>query len=156
MDESRKKKDRQRALFQVAVATWYFSAGADRSLIIPTVNEYLNYLGAPQVYMGVVIAVFAIGSILSAPTVGRISDRLGTSRPLVLFGITCHLTGAIIYFMAGTMSVTIGLQPEFWVAFARFVAGIGYGLDGAIMGTLTKAADPANRSTVIARTILLR
>ena len=35
--------------FQIAVAVWYFSAGADRALIIPTVNAYLTeYLGAPQ------------------------------------------------------------------------------------------------------------
>ena len=38
----------------------------------------------------------------------------------------------------------------------RFMAGIGYGLDGAIMGTLTRTANPNNRSTIIARTILLR
>jgi hypothetical protein len=64
--------------FQIAVAVWYFSAGADRALIIPTVNAYLTeYLGAPQeryldflrgtldqVYMGIVISIFAIGSLM--------------------------------------------------------------------------------------------
>jgi len=148
---------RKRALFQFAVATWYFSAGADRSLIIPTVNEYLvDYLGAPQAYMGVVISIFAIGSILCAPAAGRLTDWLGTSRPFLLFGICCHLVGAVLYFMALTLSAVTSIPPEIWVTIARFVAGIGYGLDGAIMGTLTRAADPANRSSVIARTILLR
>ena len=107
--------------------------------------------------MGVVISVFAIGSILCAPTVGRFSDKIGTSRPFLIFGVCCHLLGAIMYFMAPTFAQFTGSgRPELWISVARFVAGIGYGLDGAVMGTLTRAADPDNRSTVIARTILMR
>ena len=42
-------KDKERQLFQIAVSIWYFAAGADRSSVIPTVNEYLMSLGADQV-----------------------------------------------------------------------------------------------------------
>ena len=42
-------ENRERALFQIAVSIWYFAAGADRSSVIPTVNEYLMSLGADQV-----------------------------------------------------------------------------------------------------------
>ena len=116
-----------------------------------------NIFNQNKVYMGVVISVFAIGSILCAPTVGRFSDKIGTSRPFLIFGVCCHLLGAIMYFMAPTFAQFTGSgRPELWISVARFVAGIGYGLDGAVMGTLTRAADPDNRSTVIARTILMR
>ena len=102
------------------MAVWYFSAGADRAVIIPTVNEYLvDYLAAPQIYMGVVISIFAIGSILCAPTAGRLSDYFGSSRPLLLFGVTCHLTGSLFYFTALTLSNKIGGRPEIWVTFSR-------------------------------------
>ena len=93
-------EQKERALFQIAVSIWYFAAGADRSSVIPTVNEYLMSLGADQVYLGYVISLFAVGSIISAPLMGRLADKIGTSRPLVLFGICCHLAGSIVYFTA--------------------------------------------------------
>ena len=37
---------------------------------------------------------------MSAPIMGRLADKIGTSRPLVLFGICCHLAGAVVYFTA--------------------------------------------------------
>jgi len=145
--------DRDRLLFQIAVWIWYFAAGADRSAVIPTVNDYIGYLGANQAYIGIVISIFAVGSIISAPTMGRLADRIGTSRPLVLTGICCHLSGSVVYFLAPYLP---GNEPAAWVSFGRFLAGIGYGLDGAIMGTLTKCAKEEDRSAVISQTILLR
>ena len=112
------------------------------SAVIPTVNDYIGYLGANQAYMGIVMSIFAVGSIISAPTMGRLTDRIGTSRPLVLTGICCHLSGAVVYFLAPYLP---GNQPAAWVSFGRFLAGIGYGLDGAIMGTLTKCAKEEDR-----------
>ena len=68
------------------------------SSVIPTVNEYLMSLGADQEYLGVVISMFAVGSIISAPLMGRLADKIGTSRPLVMIGICCHLIGAVVTF----------------------------------------------------------
>ena len=112
------------------------------SAVIPTVNDYIGYLGANQAYIGIVISIFAVGSIISAPTMGRLADRIGTSRPLVLTGICCHLSGSVVYFLAPYLP---GNEPAAWVSFGRFLAGIGYGLDGAIMGTLTKCAKEEDR-----------
>lgn len=145
--------DKERQLFQIAVSVWYFAAGADRSSVIPTVNEYLMSLGADQDYIGYVISLFAVGSIISAPLMGRLADKLGTSRPLVLFGICCHLCGAVVYFTAPKLP---GTKPELWIVLGRFLAGVGYGLDGAIIGTMSKIATADRRSAVISRTILLR
>ncbi|CBY39855.1 unnamed protein product [Oikopleura dioica] len=103
--------------------------------------------------MGVVISIFAIGSIIAAPSLGRICDKLGTSRPLLIFGVSLHLTGSIIYFMAPTLP---GSRPEMWIVFGRFLAGIGYGLDAPVVGTLTRNAPPDNRGSVIASAILMR
>ena len=88
-------------------------------------------LGADQDYIGYVISLFAVGSIISAPLMGRLADKLGTSRPLVLFGICCHLCGAVVYFTAPKLP---GTKPELWIVLGRFLAGVGYGLDGAIIG----------------------
>ena len=110
-------------------------------------------MGAEQFYIGLVIALFAVGSMISAPTFGRIADKIGTSRPLVLVGICLHLSGAVVYFLAPNLP---GDRAAAWITFGRFLAGIGYGLDGAIMGTLTKCAKEEDRSAVISRTILLR
>ncbi|CAG5088468.1 Oidioi.mRNA.OKI2018_I69.PAR.g11855.t1.cds [Oikopleura dioica] len=154
MGKSDESLEKQRKLYMIAVAVWYFSAGADRALIIPTVNAYLTeYLGAAQVYMGVVISIFAIGSIIAAPSLGRICDWLGTSRPLLIFGVSLHLTGSIIYFLAPGLP---GTKPEMWIVFGRFLAGIGYGLDAPVVGTLTRNAPPENRGSVIASAILMR
>ena len=91
------------------------------SAVIPTVNDYIGYLGANQAYMGIVMSIFAVGSIISAPTMGRLTDRIGTSRPLVLTGICCHLSGAVVYFLAPYLP---GNQPAAWVSLGRFLAGI--------------------------------
>ena len=45
--------------------------------MIPTVNEYLMSLGADQDYIGYVISLFAVGSIILAPLMGRLADKLG-------------------------------------------------------------------------------
>ena len=102
--------------------------------------------------MGIVISIFAIGSIIAAPSLGRICDKIGTSRPLLMFGVSLHLTGSIIYFMAPQFPGS----PENWIVFGRFLAGIGYGLDAPVVGTLTRNAPPENRGSVIASAILMR
>ena len=76
------------------------------------------------------------------------------------------MAGAVIYFTAPKLP---GWRPELWVVLGRFLAGIGYGLDAAIigefgcmqsilyvLGTLSKIATPDQRSAVISRTLLLR
>ena len=108
------------------------SLGADQARVRQTIIfSGTTKMTLFKAYIGYVISFFAVGSIMSAPIMGRLADKIGTSRPLVLFGICCHLAGAVVYFTAPKLP---GGKPELWSVLGRFLAGVGYGLDGAIIG----------------------
>ena len=62
-------------------------------------------------------------------------------------GVLFSIAGATIYFCA---------REKYGIAFARFVAGIGFSLDGALFGTLGRSIAQENRSKIFAICLLIR
>ena len=54
--------------------------------VIPILPNYIDRFGAPQMMVGMVLAVYALGQFIAAPVVGALSDRYGR-KPLLLVSI---------------------------------------------------------------------
>jgi MFS family permease len=50
------------------------------SMILPLVPYYATRMGATGLAVGVILASFSIGQLVSAPSWGRFSDRYGDDR----------------------------------------------------------------------------
>ena len=64
------------------------------SLILPLLPYYAETFGASATLIGLLGTVNAVGKLIAAPTVGRLSDRYGR-RPLLIVSIV----GTVVSFI---------------------------------------------------------
>ena len=96
-----------------AVATIFFVAGM--GMIIPGLPFLVNELGGTGADVGHVFAMYSVLSFLLAPLWGRLSDKYGRNKFLILSG----LITALAYYI---LSISTSLLM---INFARAVAGMG-------------------------------
>ena len=92
------------------------------SMIFPLVPYYATRMGANGFMVGVILASFSVGQLLSAPSWGRFSDRYGR-RPAILAGLI--VSGAAYVVFAYTDSLLLLLV-------SRLVQGVGAGTVGVL------------------------
>lgn len=83
-------------------------------IIIPVLPYYASELGANGFWIGSLMTVYSVAQFISAPVLGRISDRVGR-RPILVISLA---GSAFSFFLAG-FSKTLGL-----LFFARLLAGL--------------------------------
>ena len=106
------------------------------SIILPLLPFYAETFGASATVVGLLVAIYAAGQMISAPLLGRLSDRYGR-RPFLLVSI---LGGAISFFI-------LGLATNFTMLFiARLVAGLTAGNISVAQAYITDVTDAKNRS----------
>jgi hypothetical protein len=92
-----------------------FSEAMAYGLILPFINDLVIKMGRPSSDVGFLAAVFAIGSIVSAPVFGFISDRYRCHQALMIGGLG-GLLGSTLLFAFAT---------SFWqLAVSRAAQGI--------------------------------
>jgi len=112
-------------IFLAGMILWYFMSGMEYSLILTTINSYLLSTGAPQKSIGYVFTYFAFSGLISSPIYGHFSDKLKAVRFPILIAMCFSIIGTAIYTLGrNLMLINIG----------RFVMGLGWGIDGAIVG----------------------
>lgn len=97
----------------------FLTDGVEYAIILPTLWDYLKTKNCEVSYIGIVLGVYAIGGLISAPLAGYISDKLADKISTgILLSVGCCLSvvGNFIYFIAPT--------KEF-IALGRFIAGFG-------------------------------
>jgi DHA1 family tetracycline resistance protein-like MFS transporter len=65
------------------------------SLFLPLLPYYARTLGATPTLVGLLVASNALGQLMAAPIVGRLSDRLGR-RPMLIFSIAGTLVSFLL------------------------------------------------------------
>ncbi|MBE0686828.1 MAG: MFS transporter [Anaerolineaceae bacterium] len=106
------------------------------SIILPLLPFYAETFGASATIVGLLVAIYAAGQMISAPILGRLSDRYGR-RPFLIISI---LGGAISFFI-------LGLASNLTMLFiARLVAGITAGNISIAQAYITDVTDVKNRS----------
>ncbi|PKO06071.1 MAG: MFS transporter [Chloroflexi bacterium HGW-Chloroflexi-3] len=106
------------------------------SIILPLLPFYAETFGASATVVGLLVAIYAAGQMISAPLLGRLSDRYGR-RPFLIVSI---LGGAISFFILGFAS---SLTMLF---IARLVAGLTAGNISVAQAYITDVTDVKNRS----------
>ena len=128
-----------RALF-VAV----FSAMLGLGIVIPLLPRYAETLGATGLEIGAIFAGFSISRALLMPVFGRLSDRRGRKRFIVL-GLSLYTVLSLAYLAANSVAGLIAVRMVHGVASAMvipiamaYVADLSaVGGEGSHMGTFS-------------------
>ena len=83
--------------------------------------------------------MFASGSLFGGPLFGLFFDRWNIPKLITASGVLCIFLGSFLFV----------LQNEVAILFGRFLAGIGAGIEGGIVGLISKSSSPASRSKKI-------
>ena len=106
------------------------------SMILPLVPYYATRMGATGLAIGLILASFSIGQLVSAPTWGRFSDRYGR-RPAILLGLLVSVVAYLVFAFAGSLTLLL---------VSRFVQGIGAGTVGVLQAYVADAMKEDERA----------
>jgi multidrug resistance protein len=106
------------------------------SMILPLVPYYATRMGATGLAVGLILAAFSIGQLVSAPGWGRFSDRYGR-RPAIILGLLVSVVAYIVFAYAGSLALLL---------VSRFVQGIGAGTVGVLQAYVADAMKEEDRA----------
>lgn len=113
----------QRRIFLMSCGLWFLLSGIDYSIVLPTVHHYMKSIDAESYYIGIVISSLSFGAMLSAPIYAKIADRIHSAKTILRIGVLFSIVGNCIYFLQ---------KQKNSIVVARFISGIGWGLEGLI------------------------
>ncbi len=105
-------------------------------IILPALPFYAQRFGASGIWVGIIFAAYSSGQFISAPLLGRLSDRVGR-RPVILASL---LGSALSLTLAGLAS---GLPLLFG---ARLLAGLFGGSIAPAQAYIADCTKPAERA----------
>lgn len=100
----------------------------------PIYGLYQQHLGFNHVWLTIIYGTYSLGTVFALFVLGRVSDRVGDRRLLIIAALVAALLGAVLMAAAGSVPILL---------LGRFFAGMG---TGCIMGPATAALvelDPA-------------
>jgi DHA1 family tetracycline resistance protein-like MFS transporter len=106
------------------------------SLILPLLPYYAEHFGASPFIIGALTAAYAIGQVIGAPIIGRLSDRYGR-KPLLLLSVA----GSAASFLV--MGVSQSLTALFA---ARLLGGLFGGNITVVQAYIADISDEADRA----------
>jgi len=105
-------------------------------IVIPLLPFFGEHFGATPAEVGLLMATYSLAQFVMAPVFGRLSDRVGRKRVLVV-----SLAGASAAY------VWLGYADSLWMLFAaRTLAGAMAGNISAAFAYVTDVTTPANRA----------
>jgi MFS family permease len=107
--------------FSVSVATSFLLGAALFSSMFMLPLYYQQVLGQDALHAGLLLIPQDLGVAVSMMFAGRLADRIGGPRPIVLVGIALALIGTLPFTQAG------GEPNEILLATGLFVRGVGIG-----------------------------
>src|SRR4030095_8771930 len=120
-------------LVLIAVATVDMIGGA---MVFPLIPFYALKLHASPTTVGMIIASFFVAQLISAPLWGRVSDRYGRPRALLIV-----LSASTIAFFVFGFANAVGL-----LFLCRIVQGLGGGTTGVLQAYVSDTVPPADRA----------
>lgn len=124
---------RKATALAIAAAVGGFLFGFDSSVINGAVNAIEGQFSLDPAVTGIVVAIALLGCALGAWSGGRLADRWGRTRVMVL--------GAILFFVSSILSAIAfsALDLGLW----RFMAGVGIGIASVIAPAYIAEIAPA-------------
>jgi multidrug resistance protein len=106
------------------------------SMIVPLVPYYATRMGASGLAVGIIIASFSLGQLISAPGWGRLSDHYGR-RPAILFGLWLSVVAYVAFAFSNTLALLL---------VSRFLQGVGAGTVGVLQAYVADSAEQDDRA----------
>lgn len=108
-------------------------------MVFPLLPYYARRLDAEDWMIGLMIAIFSIAQLASAPLWGRVSDRYGR-RAVIIIGLST----------AGIAFTVFAVATSYWWLFAsRLVQGIGGGTTGVLQAYVADVSAPKDRARAL-------
>ena len=109
-------------------------------LILPLIPYYAETFGATPLVIGFIVAAYAVGSLVGAPLMGRLSDRFGR-RPVLLLSVAGSFIGYLLLGFAQPIGTYLAdrLATHPVNAFVIGILIISRLVDGITGGNLTVA-----------------
>jgi MFS family permease len=108
-----------------AIALRFFSDGAEETFIAPTAWNYIKSLGETITFLGLVLIAFQVGALLTGSIVGRLADRFGNIKRIIIISFAMKSAAYLIYL--------IPVSAYFPLA-GRLLSGLADGSSGVYYG----------------------
>lgn len=122
-----------RALLPIYATTLVETLGY--TLMIPLLPEIIKRYGASDVMTGSLLSIPALCSMIAAPIWGKLSDRLGRKR-IILIAQFLTLAGYLMQALAPTL---------IWIFISRIISGSGGGALGAVQSYIADVTKEQDR-----------
>ena len=111
------------------------------------VHFYLDSIGAETFYIGFVIGSLSLGAMISAPIYAAITDHFKKAIYIIRVGMIFSIGGSCLYFLVPQKNI---------IVLARFIGGVGWGLEGALMGQIGRTFNQDNKTSKFAAVLMMR
>lgn len=108
-------------------------------IVLPLLPFYAKRLGADPTRIGLLVAVFAVAQLFTAPLWGRLSDRYGR-RPMIVTGLAMSAVSYVLFEQATSVWLLFG---------SRVFQGIGAGTNGVVQAYLSDTVPADRRSQAL-------
>src|SRR5471032_1487327 len=106
------------------------------SIILPILPYFITHFGANDIVVGILFSAFAACQLVAGPVWGRVSDRIGRKRVLIISQIGATFGWAGLAFAPSLA----------WVFVARIVEGISGGNISVTQAYVADRVDPNERA----------
>lgn len=113
-------------------------------IIIPLLPLYVQSMGGSAGTVGVLLSCFAFAQLLATPVLGRISDRVGRRKVMLL-----SLTGNALSMLLFALATRLALLPLLFVS--RILAGITAGNLAACQAAIADVSEGPERAKGMGR-----
>jgi MFS family permease len=109
------------------------------AMVFPLLPFYALRLQAPEWLIGWMIASYSVAQLASSPMWGRLSDRYGRRRSILL-----------ALSASGVAFLVFGFATSIWMLFAsRLVQGVGGGMTGVLQAYVSDVTEPRDRAKAL-------
>ncbi|MGE0641874.1 MAG: MFS transporter [Thermoanaerobaculia bacterium] len=120
-------------------------------MVVPVLPLYAKRLGADAFVIGLMVSVFAVAQLASAPLWGRFSDRHGR-RPMIMIGVTISIFAYLLFAFACSEEAMRMLSPKALVGLlflSRLVQGAGGATTGVVQAYVGDSIVPEERAKAL-------
>ena len=105
------------------IAVRGFQDGAEEYFVTPTAWYYIKSLGQTQTFLGLVLSAYCVSAILAGPSFGRLADKCGGHKRIIVFCYFLKVAGNLIY------SIPVS---AYFPLLGRFISGISTASNGLL------------------------
>lgn len=100
------------------ICLFAFMTGVEYAVILPTAFDYVKTMTSADIYVGLILSSYSISGSIAGIVMGKLSDKTGKVKFLILISNVFAIIGNILYFLTNRIHI---------VLLGRLIAGVGMG-----------------------------